>query len=441
MSVPDLYSHEAETALLGSLLLDDGSWDEVTQIIAVEDFFLAQHRLIFAAMAELAQQGQRIDTVSVWEVLRRQGQVERVGDMAYLGQLAQAVLPLGRIQQYCHIMRELALLRQLAAAGIQIAQLAHEGGQRSLAQRLAEAEQCLMQVSEKAHGLRAQGTSFAQLVIDSLDKLDARCQNPSAITGLPTGYIDLDRKLGGLQRGDLIILAARPSMGKTSLALNIAEHAAARHGAAVAVFSMEMSAEQLVQRMIASLARVDQQRLRTANLGHDDWARLADAVDRLRSVRIEIDETPGQTLAQMRASARRLARQMGGKLDLIVVDYLQLMSGSGENRVQEISEISRGLKLLAREMDCPVLALSQLNRSVEQRVDKRPLLSDLRESGSLEQDADQVLFIYRDDYYNKDSAERGMAEVIIAKNRNGPVGVIKLAFLGHLTRFEDLAVA
>jgi replicative DNA helicase len=283
--------------------------------------------------------------------------------------------------------------------------------------------------------------SMDSLVVDLLDRVEEMSQNPNDITGVATGFYDFDRMTSGLQPGDLVVLAARPSMGKTALAINIAEHVAVNEGLPVAVFSMEMGAAQLAIRIVGSIGRIDQGHLRTGKLSDDEWPRLTEAIEKLRSISLHIDETPGLTPSELRANARRLARQCG-KLGLIVVDYLQLMSGSssdGDNRATELGEISRGLKMLAKELQCPVIALSQLNRSVEQRTDKRPMMSDLRESGAIEQDADVIMFIYRDDYYNKDSKEPGVAEVIIGKQRNGPTGTVKLAFLKPITKFESLA--
>jgi replicative DNA helicase len=280
------------------------------------------------------------------------------------------------------------------------------------------------------------------LVVELLDRVQEMADNPMDITGVPTGFYDLDRMTSGFQAGDMIVLAARPSMGKTALAVNIAEHVALNEGLPVAVFSMEMGASQLAVRIVGSIGRIDQTHLRTGKLTDEEWPRLTEAIEKLRNVSLHIDETPGLTSSELRANARRLARQCG-KLGLIVVDYLQLMSGSssdGENRATELGEISRGLKMLAKELQCPVIALSQLNRSVETRTDKRPMMSDLRESGAIEQDADVIMFIYRDDYYNKDSKEPGVSEIIIGKQRNGPTGTVKLAFIKNLTRFESLAM-
>ena len=340
-------------------------------------------------------------------------------------------------------MRERAVLRHLVVAGDEIATDALNPLGRDAKELLDTAEQKVFAIAEM--GARAQ-QGFVHInplltqVVERIQELHDR-ENPSEITGVPTGFTDLDRMTSGLQAGDMVVLAARPSMGKTAFAINIAEHVALNEGLPVAVFSMEMGASQLAVRIVGSIGRIDQGHLRTGKLTDDEWPRLTEAIERLRTVSLHIDETPGLTTSELRANARRLARQCG-KLGLIVVDYLQLMSGSssnGDNRATELGEISRGLKMLAKELQCPVIALSQLNRSVETRTDKRPMMSDLRESGAIEQDADIIMFIYRDDYYNKDSREPGVAEIIIGKQRNGPTGTVKLAFLKPLTRFESLA--
>jgi replicative DNA helicase len=308
---------------------------------------------------------------------------------------------------------------------------------------LDEAEQKIFNIGEEGSRSKQGFHSMDSLVVQLLDRVQEMADNPNDITGVPTGFYDFDRMTSGMQAGDLIILAARPSMGKTSLAVNIAEHVALNEGLPVAVFSMEMGASQLAVRIVGSIGRIDQGHLRTGKLTDDEWPRLTEAIEKLRNISLHIDETPGLTVSELRANARRLARQCGGKLGLIVVDYLQLMSVSGgmsdENRATAVGEISRGLKMLAKELGCPLIALSQLSRAVEQRTDKRPMMSDLRESGAIEQDADVIMFIYRDDYYNKDSKEPGVSEVIISKQRNGPTGTVKLAFLKQLTKFENLA--
>jgi replicative DNA helicase len=329
----------------------------------------------------------------------------------------------------------------LLSVSDEIATAAFNPQGRLVAKILDEAEQKIFSIGEEGSRMKQGFQSMDSLVVQLLDRVQEMADNPNDITGVPTGFYDLDRMTAGFQGGDLIVLAARPSMGKTAFAINIAEHVALNEGLPVAVFSMEMGAAQLAVRIVGSIGRINQGHLRTGKLTDDEWPRLTESIERLRHISLHIDETPGLTPSELRANARRLARQCG-KLGLIVVDYLQLMSGSksdGENRATELGEISRGLKMLAKELQCPVIALSQLNRSVEQRTDKRPMMSDLRESGAIEQDADIIMFIYRDEYYNKDSKEPGVAEIIIGKQRNGPTGTVKLAFLNQLTRFESLA--
>jgi replicative DNA helicase len=340
-------------------------------------------------------------------------------------------------------VRERAILRKLVTASDEIATNAFNTQGKPVPQILDEAEQKIFQIGEEGSRLKQGFQSMDQLAVILLDRVNQMADSPNDITGVPSGFVDFDKMTSGMQAGDLIVLAARPSMGKTALAINIAEHVALNEGLPVAVFSMEMGASQLAIRIVGSIGRIDQQRLRTGKLNQEEWPRLAEAIEKLRNVSLHIDETPSLTPMELRANARRLARTCG-KLGLIVVDYLQLMSGNtssnnGDNRATEIGEISRGLKMLAKELQCPVIALSQLNRSVETRTDKRPMMSDLRESGAIEQDADVIMFIYRDDYYNKDSKEPGVAEIIIGKHRNGPTGTVKLAFLKPLTRFESLA--
>ncbi len=346
------------------------------------------------------------------------------------------------IRRYAEIVRERSILRQLVSASDDIATSAFNTQGRPVAKILDDAEGKIFKIGEQSSRMKQGFQAMDSLVVQLLDRVQEMADNPNDVTGVPTGFIDLDRMTAGLQPGDLVVLAARPSMGKTAFAINIAEHVALHEQLPVAVFSMEMGASQLAVRIVGSIGRIDQGHLRTGKLTDEEWPRLTEAIERLRNVSLHIDETPGLTPAELRANARRLARQCG-KLGLIVVDYLQLMSGSSsgdENRATELGEISRGLKALAKELQCPVIALSQLNRSVEQRTDKRPMMSDLRESGAIEQDADIITFIYRDDYYNKDSREPGVAEIIIGKQRNGPTGTVKLAFIKPLTRFESLAM-
>jgi replicative DNA helicase len=356
--------------------------------------------------------------------------------------LAQYVPSAANIRRYAEIVRERSILRKLVSVSDEIATSALNTKGRPVPTILDEAEQKIFNIGEEGSRMRQGFQSMGNLVVELLDRVEEMSQNPNDITGVPTGFFDLDRMTSGMQAGDLIVLAARPSMGKTALAINIAENVALKEGLPVAVFSMEMGASQLAIRIVGSIGRIDQGRLRTGKLQDEEWPRLAEAVERLRTVSLSIDETPGLTPSELRASARRLARNCG-KLGLVVVDYLQLMSGSsggdGDNRATELGEISRGLKMLAKELQCPVIALSQLNRGVEQRTDKRPMMSDLRESGAIEQDADVIMFIYRDDYYNKDSKEPGVAEIIIGKQRNGPTGTVKLTFLKPITKFESYA--
>ena len=358
-----------------------------------------------------------------------------------LNSLAQYVPSAGNIRRYAEIVRERSILRKLVTASDEIATNAFNPKGRPVALIVDEAEQKIFNIGEEGSRMKQGFQGMDSLVVALLDRVQEMADNPNDITGVPTGFYDLDRETAGFQAGDLIVLAARPSMGKTALAINIAEHVALNEGLPVAVFSMEMGAAQLAVRIVGSIGRIDQGHLRTGKLTDEEWPRLTEAIEKLRNISLHIDESAGLTSSELRANARRLSRKCG-KLGLIVVDYLQLMSGSSsgdENRATELGEISRGLKMLAKELQCPVLALSQLNRSVEQRTDKRPMMSDLRESGAIEQDADIIMFIYRDDYYNKDSKEPGVAEIIIAKQRNGPTGTTKLAFLRNITKFESLA--
>ncbi len=435
------HSLEAEASVLGGLLLDNSAWDRVGDMLTDQDFYRFEHRLIFAAISTLINGSRPADVITVYENLQALGKADEAGGLAYLNSLAQYVPSASNIRRYAEIVRERSILRKLVSVSDEIATHAFNTQGREVAQILDEAEQKIFSIGEEGSRMKQGFQSMDSLVVELLDRVEEMSQNPNDITGVPTGFYDFDRMTSGLQPGDLIVLAARPSMGKTALAINIAEHVALHEGLPVAVFSMEMGASQLAIRIVGSIGRIDQSRLRTGKLSADEWPRLTESIEKLRNVSLHIDETPGLTPSELRANARRLARQCG-KLGLIVVDYLQLMSGSssdGDNRATEIGEISRGLKMLAKELQCPVIALSQLNRSVETRTDKRPMMSDLRESGAIEQDADVIMFIYRDDYYNKDSKEPGVAEVIIGKQRNGPTGTVKLAFLKPITKFESLA--
>ena len=438
------HSIEAESSVLGGLLLDNNAWDRVGDLLKDDDFYRYEHRLIFAAVRELVNASKPADVITVFERLQSIGKSEEVGGLAYLNSLAQYVPSASNIRRYAEIVRERGILRKLVTASDEIATNAFNTQGRPVDKILDEAEQKIFNIGEEGARNKQGFQAMETLVVDLLDRVQEMADNQNDVTGVPTGFYDLDRMTSGLQPGDLVVLAARPSMGKTAFAINIAEHVALKEGLPVAVFSMEMGASQLAIRIVGSIGRIDQGHLRTGNLTDDEWPRLAEAVEKLRTVSLHIDESPGLTPSELRANARRLARQCG-KLGLIVVDYLQLMSGSGsggngDNRATELGEISRGLKMLARELQCPVIALSQLNRSVEQRPDKRPMMSDLRESGAIEQDADIIMFIYRDEYYTKDACkEPGVAEIIIAKQRNGPTGTVKLAFLRNITKFESLA--
>src|SRR5574343_225728 len=436
------HSIEAESSVLGGLLLDNGAWDRVGDLVSENDYYRPSHKLVHGAIATLVNGNKPADVITVFAHMQSQGLADEVDGLAYLNQLAQYVPRAANIPRFAEIVRERAILRKLVTASDEIATAAFNPQGKPVDRILDEAEQKIFNIGEEGSRMKQGFQAMDTLVVDLLDRVQEMADNPNDITGVPTGFIDLDRMTAGLQGGDLVVLAARPSMGKTAFAINIAEHVALNEGLPVAVFSMEMGAAQLAVRIVGSIGRVDQGHLRTGKLNDDEWPRLTEAIEKLRNVSLHIDETPGLTPSELRANARRLARQCG-KLSLIVVDYLQLMSGSGksdsENRATELGESSRGLKMLAKELQCPVIALSQLNRSVEQRTDKRPMMSDLRESGAIEQDADIIMFIYRDDYYNKDSKEPNVTEIIIGKQRNGPVGTVKLAFLKPLTKFENLA--
>jgi replicative DNA helicase len=438
------HSIEAEQSVLGGLLLDNLAWDRAADLLNESDFYRYEHRQIYAAIAALVGANKPADVVTVHEHLQSLGRADDCGGVVYLNALAQSVPSAANLRRYAEIVRERAVLRKLIGASDDIATQAFNPQGKPVAQILDEAETRIFQIGEEGARTRQGFIGMDKLVVELIDRVTELHENGAEeVTGVRTGFYDLDRYTAGLQKGDLIVLAARPSMGKTAFALNIAEHVAVREELPVLVFSMEMGASQLAVRMVGSLGRIDQQHLRTGALKDDEWTRLTEAVDQLGKISMFIDETPALNPAELRARARRMARQFGGTLGLIVIDYLQLMSGSSgsdENRATELGEISRGLKALAKELQCPVMALSQLNRSVETRNDKRPLMSDLRESGAIEQDADVIMFIYRDDYYNKESKEPGVAEIIIGKQRNGPVGTLRLTFLKPLTRFDNLAV-
>lgn len=436
------HSIEGESSVLGGLLLDNEAWDRVGDVVVDTDFYRHEHRLIYASIGTLINGNKPADVITVFEHLQSQGKAEEIGGLTYLNSLAQYVPSASNIRRYAEIVRDRSILRKLVSASDEIATNAFNPKGRAVSEIVDESEQKIFNIGEAGKRNKQGFQAMDTLVVNLLDRVQEMADNPNDVTGVPTGFIDFDRMTAGLQAGDLIVLAARPSMGKTALAINIAEHVALNEGLPVAIFSMEMGAAQLAVRIVGSIGRIDQGHLRTGKLSDDEWPRLSEAIEKLRTISLHIDESAGLNSSEVRANARRLARQCG-QLGLIVVDYLQLMSGSsgdGENRATELGEISRGLKMLARELKCPVIALSQLNRSVEQRPDKRPMMSDLRESGAIEQDADIIMFIYRDEYYTKDQCkEPGIAEIIIGKQRNGPVGTVKLTFLKPLTKFDNLA--
>ena len=439
------HSVEAEQSLLGGLLLDNQAWEKIADLVSVDDFYRDDHRRIFRHIGKLIEAGRPADVVTVLESIEASEDQDKTGGVAYLGSLSQNTPSALNIRRYAELVRERAVQRKLAQVATDIAEIALSPSGKDVGQLLDEAETRILEIGEAGSRNRVGFEEIQPVLARVMERIDFlfHRDNPSDVTGVPTGFVDLDEKTAGLQAGDLIIVAGRPSMGKTAFALNMAEHVAVDNGLPVAIFSMEMGGTQLAMRMLGSISRVDQHRMRTGRLTDEEWAKLSSAMGKLHDAPIFIDETAALNALELRARARRLRRQCG-KLGLIVVDYLQLMSAAnqsgGENRATEISEISRGLKALAKELEVPVVALSQLNRALEQRNDKRPMMSDLRESGAIEQDADVILFIYRDEVYFPDKPEsQGKAEVIIGKQRNGPIGRIDLTFLGQYTRFESRA--
>jgi len=438
------HSVEAEQSVLGGILLDTTAWDKIADLIAERDFYRFEHRLIFRHIGKLTEHAKPVDVITVAESLESNAELDKAGGLAYLGSLAQNVPSAANIRRYAEIVRERAIMRQLAEVGSDIATSAYNPGGRDARQLLDEAESKVFEISEAGERGKQGFVAIPPLltqVVERIETLYSR-DNASDVTGIATGFTDLDRMTSGLQPGDLIIVAGRPSMGKTAFSINIAEHVALEVNKPVAIFSMEMGGTQLAMRMIGSVGKLNQHTLRTGKLEDDDWSRMTHALGRLNDAPIFIDETAALNSLELRSRARRLHRQNDG-LGLIVIDYIQLMSSTsskgGENRATEISEISRSLKGLAKELQVPVIALSQLNRSLEQRPNKRPIMSDLRESGAIEQDADLILFIYRDEVYNPDSPDKGSAEIIIGKQRNGPIGTVGLTFRGEYTRFENAA--
>ena len=441
------HSIEAEQSVLGALLIDGRAWDQVADVVTSNDFYRPDHRLIFQALADLVTAGRPGDVVTVSEQLERHGQLVDAGGLAYLGTLARDTPTAANARSYAQIVRERALLRRLVEAGREIASSVFSDEGLPARDLVDRAEGLVYEIAEM--GMRGDGAvSVGKLLPALIDKIDEWHSNPGALRGLATGFTDFDRKTGGLRAGDLIVVAGRPSMGKTTLAVNMAEYAAVNPDiqASVAIFSMEMPSEQLVTRMLSSIGHVPLQSMRTGQISDDDWVRITAATSQLSDARIFIDETPGLTPTELRARARRIARENKRKdrekgLDLVIVDYLQLMQvpGTKENRATEIAEISRGLKALAKELQLPVIALSQLNRGVEQRQEKKPVMSDLRESGAIEQDADMILLIYRDEVYDKNTTKKGLAEIDLAKHRNGETGTFILTFQGQYSRFVNYA--
>lgn len=436
------HSIEAEQSVLGGLMLDNQAWDKIADIITDTDFYRQDHQIIYQHTCRLIEQNKPADVVTVAESLENSAKLANVGGLAYISAITQNTPSAANIRRYAEIVRERAIMRKLAQVSTQITDSVYYPSGRSAEDLLDEAESKIFEIAENnTHG--KQGfidiQPLLKEVVERIEMLYNR-DNPDDITGIASGFHDLDQKTSGFQPGDLIIVAGRPSMGKTAFALNIGEHVAMEVNKPVAVFSMEMSGTQLAMRMLGSIGRLDQHKVRTGRLEDEDWPRLTHALGKLNDALIFIDETPALNSLELRARTRRLYRQHGG-LGLVIVDYLQLMSSvsHSENRTAEISEISRSLKALAKELHVPVMALSQLNRSLEQRPNKRPVMSDLRESGAIEQDADVILFIYRDEVYNPDTPDKGIAEIIIGKQRNGPIGKIDLTFLGEFTRFENCA--
>ena len=433
------HSLEAEQSVIGGLMLDNRAWDEIADIINEQDFYRHDHALILRSINALAENEQPYDVVTVSEWLGARGELDSIGGLAYLSILANDTPTAVNIKAYANIVREYSILRSLIQVGNEISASAYNADGKPSKELVDEAERKVFLIAEQGAGNRQGFEAINELLGRAVKRVEEMYRSDTALTGIATGFTNFDDKTSGLQKSDLIIIAGRPSMGKTSFAMNLAENAALHNENSVAVFSMEMPGEQLALRMMSSLGRIDSHSLRTGKLDDHDWPRLISSVNMLSKAKLFIDDTAALTPTELRARTRRLKREHG--LDLVIVDYLQLMQvgGSTENRATEISEISRSLKALAKELQVPIVALSQLNRSVEQRPDKRPVMSDLRESGSIEQDADVILFIYRDEVYNPESADKGTAEIIIRKQRNGPIGTVRLSFLGQYTRFENLA--
>ena len=432
------FSVSAEHSVIGALMLDKQAFDKVADYLVEEDFYRRDHQVIYKTIKILAEKQSPLDVITLSESLEKLGWLEDCGGLAYLATLAKETPSAANIMAYAEIVREKSILRQLITSGNDIADLAFNPKGRETVELIETAEQTVFRIADQYRRKGTGFTSIRPLLSKAIDRIEMLYHKEGSITGASTGFSDFDEMTSGMQPSDLIIVAGRPSMGKTTFAMNIAEHVAIKEQVPVAVFSMEMPGEQLAMRMISSLGRIDQHHVRTGKLEDDEWPRITSAMTILSETKLYIDDTPAMSPTEVRARCRRLARENDGQLGLIVLDYLQLMQSPGaENRVNEISDISRSLKALAKELNVPVIALSQLNRSLEQRPNKRPVMSDLRESGAIEQDADLIVFIYRDEVYNKDTSDKGTAEIIIAKQRNGPIGTTRLTFLGQYTRFEN----
>ena len=432
-------SLEAEQAVLGGLMLSNDAWDNVSERVGEKDFYRKEHRLIFLVMLQLAEADQPRDLITVSEALQKLGQLEAAGGVGYLSDLSRNTPSAANISAYAEIVRERSVMRQLISVSNKVSDRAFNPEGAHSTEILDEAESSIFKIAEqmtKGAGPQA----IKSVLVKTVERIEEMYKNKKTVTGLYSGFDEFDKMTAGLQASDMIVVAARPSMGKTTFAMNLCESVAIKNNMPVLVFSMEMPAESLVMRMLASLGRINLRNILSGQLQQEDWNRIASAMQMLTPQKFYIDDTPALSPLEVRARARRVARECGGQIGAIMIDYLQLMQVPGvENRVNEISEISRSLKGLAKELNCPVIALSQLNRSLEQRPNKRPVMSDLRESGAIEQDADLIVFLYRDEVYNKDTPEKGIAEVIIGKQRNGPIGTCRLAFRGEFTRFDDLA--
>lgn len=426
---------EAEQSVIGAMLLDKNAISEASEILRGDDFYKEAHKLIFESIMELYDKNEPVDLVTLVDNLRKKNILEAVGGITYISNLLESVPTTANIRYYAKIVEDKSTLRKLIKSSSETIDKCYTGAE-DVSSILDKTEKDIFDISQKAvtHDIEP----MSRILEKGFDEIEKLYQNKGAITGVPSGFPELDIKTSGFQKGDMILIAARPSMGKSAFAMNIAQYAAIRNNNSVAVFSLEMSKEQLAYRMLCSEANIDMLKLRTGNLDDDDWVRLAQCAGPLASAKIFLDDTPAISITEVRSKCRRLKIEYG--LDLIIIDYLQLMQGRGktENRQQEVSEISRSIKALAKEMDTPVIAISQLSRAPEARTDHRPMLSDLRESGSIEQDADLVSFLYRDDYYNKDTDKKNIAEVIIAKQRNGPTGTVELAFIGKYAKFGSL---